>query len=133
MNGPKLFWRSGIKEVDDTKTERDPKTLQRWKEGRTANAFVNANMIELAKTGWMSNRGRQNVASLLILDLGQDWLAGAKHFENLLSITIHAVIMGTGCTCGVVEMIPPGPCLQSRKTGRILRPRRKEFRTLWLS
>ena len=46
--------------------------------------FVNANMIELARTGWMSNRGRQNVASYLIHDLGQDWLAGAKHFENLL-------------------------------------------------
>ena len=84
LNGPKLFWRSGIKEAGDIRTKGDPKTLQRWKEGRTANAFVNANMIELTKTGWMSNRGRQNVASYLIHDLGQDWLAGAKHFENLL-------------------------------------------------
>jgi deoxyribodipyrimidine photo-lyase len=84
LNGPKLFWRSGIKEVDGTKPKGDPKTLQRWKEGRTANDFVNANMIELAKSGWMSNRGRQNVASYLIHDLGQDWLAGARHFEELL-------------------------------------------------
>ncbi|MEC7801511.1 MAG: DASH family cryptochrome [Verrucomicrobiota bacterium] len=84
LNGPKLFWRSGIKEADGTRPKGDPKTLQRWKEGRTANDFVNANMIELAKTGWMSNRGRQNVASYMIHDLGQDWLAGAKHFEELL-------------------------------------------------
>jgi deoxyribodipyrimidine photo-lyase len=58
--------------------------MNRWKEGRTHNSFVNANMKELAATGWMSNRGRQNVASYLIHDLGQDWLAGAKHFEKNL-------------------------------------------------
>ena len=84
LNGPKLFWRSGIKEVEGTRQKGDQKTLQRWKEGRTANDFVNANMIELARTGWMSNRGRQNVASYLIHDLGQDWLTGANHFEELL-------------------------------------------------
>ena len=84
LNGPKLFWRSGIKEAGGTRLKGDPKTLQRWKDGRTTNDFVNANMIELSSTGWMSNRGRQNVASYLIHDLGQDWLAGAMHFENLL-------------------------------------------------
>jgi deoxyribodipyrimidine photo-lyase len=49
LNGPKLFWRSGIKEADGTRPKGDPKTLQRWKEGRTANDFVNANMIELPR------------------------------------------------------------------------------------
>jgi hypothetical protein len=33
-------------------------------------------MRELAGTGYMSNRGRQNVASLLAKDLRQDWRAG---------------------------------------------------------
>jgi len=84
LNGPKLFWHRGIKEADNSGPRGDPKTLQRWKEGRTVDSFVNANMIELSRTGWMSNRGRQNVASYLIHDLGQDWLKGAKHFENLL-------------------------------------------------
>lgn len=84
LNGPKLFCLSGVKEAGETRPRGDPKTLHCWKEGRTENAFVNANMIELAKTGWMSNRGRQNVASYLIHDLGQDWLSGAKHFEKLL-------------------------------------------------
>jgi len=32
----------------------------------------------------MSNRGRQNVASYLVLDLGVDWRVGADHFESLL-------------------------------------------------
>merc|ERR1719440_1211182 len=41
-------------------------------------------MKELAATGFMSNRGRQNVASYLIFDLGVDWRYGAAHFEELL-------------------------------------------------
>lgn len=32
----------------------------------------------------MSNRGRQNVASYLVLELGLDWRLGADHFESLL-------------------------------------------------
>lgn len=58
--------------------------LQKWREGRTGDQLVDANMRELAATGWMSNRGRQNVASYLIFDLGCDWRHGAAHFEELL-------------------------------------------------
>lgn len=43
--------------------------------------LIDANMRELAATGFMSNRGRQNVASYLILDLGLDWRQGAWWFE----------------------------------------------------
>ena len=44
-----------------------------------------ANMRELARSGFMSNRGRQVVASFLVRDMGQDWRQGAEHFEtNLL-------------------------------------------------
>ncbi len=46
--------------------------------------FVDANMRELALTGFMSNRGRQNVASFLTKDLGLDWRLGAEWFEYLL-------------------------------------------------
>jgi hypothetical protein len=35
-------------------------------------------------TGFMSNRGRQVVASFLVRDLEQDWREGAEHFEALL-------------------------------------------------
>ena len=55
-----------------------------WVGGRTAEPFVNANMIELRETGWMSNRGRQNVASYLAKDLQIDWRMGAAWFESLL-------------------------------------------------
>ena len=43
----------------------DVRIFKEWTEGRTVEPFVNANMIELNSTGWMSNRGRQNVASFL--------------------------------------------------------------------
>jgi deoxyribodipyrimidine photo-lyase len=58
--------------------------LERWKAGKTGDALVDANMRELAATGFMSNRGRQNVASYLIFNLGVDWRLGAAHFEELL-------------------------------------------------
>eukprot|EP00932_Pfiesteria_piscicida_P003697 SRR837773.13603.p3 GENE.SRR837773.13603~~SRR837773.13603.p3 ORF type:complete len:108 (-),score=19.37 SRR837773.13603:23-346(-) len=41
-------------------------------------------MRELLATGWMSNRGRQNVASYLIFNLDVDWRLGAAHFEEHL-------------------------------------------------
>jgi deoxyribodipyrimidine photo-lyase len=41
-------------------------------------------MIELKKTGWMSNRGRQNVASYLIHNLKLPWTWGAGYFEKML-------------------------------------------------
>lgn len=39
----------------------------------------------LVDAGYMSNRGRQNVASYLALDLGIDWRLGADWFESLLT------------------------------------------------
>jgi len=47
--------------------------LARWKAGATGTPLVDANMRELAATGFMSNRGRQNVASFLVHDLLVDW------------------------------------------------------------
>ncbi len=55
-----------------------------WKEGRTGFPFVDANMKELNETGYMSNRGRQIVASFLINELGLNWIIGAEYFESLL-------------------------------------------------
>lgn len=41
-------------------------------------------MQSMLCTGWMSNRGRQNVASYLALDLSEDWRQGADWFESAL-------------------------------------------------
>ena len=60
------------------------KHFQRWARGETGNDFVDANMKELNQTGFMSNRGRQNVASYLVHDLGVDWRMGAGYFEAKL-------------------------------------------------
>jgi deoxyribodipyrimidine photo-lyase len=64
---------------------RDDRALfARWAEGRTGHPLVDANMRELRQTGFMSNRGRQNVASLLAVDYGVDWRLGAAVFEYFL-------------------------------------------------
>jgi deoxyribodipyrimidine photo-lyase len=81
--GVKLFVPGGVT-GDKTPWTGGKDALQRWKEGRTNDQLVDANMRELAATGFMSNRGRQNVASYLIFDLGVDWRYGAAHFEELL-------------------------------------------------
>ena len=52
--------------------------------GQTGTPFIDANMREIAQTGFMSNRGRQNVASYLVKDLGIDWRMGAEYFEHQL-------------------------------------------------
>ncbi len=62
----------------------DEELKQAWTSGNTEEAFVNANMVELKETGWMSNRGRQNVASYWAKHLEQDWRIGAAYFEALL-------------------------------------------------
>jgi deoxyribodipyrimidine photo-lyase len=58
--------------------------FENWKKGTTQSDFINANMIELAQTGWMSNRGRQNVANYLVKTLGVEWVKGADYFEKTL-------------------------------------------------
>ncbi|NNE54526.1 MAG: DASH family cryptochrome [Flavobacteriales bacterium] len=79
----KIFRRSGIRERH-YEWDSDRETIIRWTKGETPDEFVNANMIELAKTGWMSNRGRQNVASYFAKQLKLDWRIGAAYFESLL-------------------------------------------------
>jgi len=62
----------------------DKQLIQQWIDGETAEPFVNANMLELKHTGWMSNRGRQNVASYFAKTQKLDWRIGAAYFESLL-------------------------------------------------
>ena len=69
----------------------DKEVIQNWIDGKTKDDFVNANMIELKETGWMSNRGRQNVASYFAKELLQDWRIGAAYFESiLLDYDVHS-------------------------------------------
>lgn len=83
--GDKIFSLSGTKgdDSDVPKTE-DLRLLDKWIEGKTGVPFIDANMREIRETGFMSNRGRQNVASFLVKDLKLNWLLGAEYFESQL-------------------------------------------------
>ena len=61
--------------------KQDPDAFEAWRTGQTGVPFVDANMRELLLTGFMSNRGRQNVGSFLTKNLGLDWRLGAEWFE----------------------------------------------------
>lgn len=61
-----------------------PKRFLDWKQGKTSFPIVNACMHQLLETGYMSNRGRQLVASCLIHELQLDWRYGAAYFETQL-------------------------------------------------
>ena len=70
---------------------KDENVIDKWINGETQDDFVNANMIELKETGWMSNRGRQNVASYFAKELEIDWRIGAAYFEEqLLDYDVHS-------------------------------------------
>lgn len=83
QHGARLFQRGGIQRRRLPWRE-DAAAFDRWRLGQTGVPFVDAHMIALRRTGFMSNRGRQNVASYLARDLGVDWRWGAWWFEATL-------------------------------------------------
>lgn len=83
QQGAQLFKQAGIQRTAYEWSE-DRAAFERWRTGRTGVPFVDSNMIELARTGFMSNRGRQNVASFLAKTLQIDWRWGARWFESAL-------------------------------------------------
>ncbi len=79
-----IFKKGGTIRQINKNLNNDEHLLQLWVQGRTGVPFIDANMRELALTGFMSNRGRQNVASFLVKDLEVNWQMGAAYFESLL-------------------------------------------------
>jgi deoxyribodipyrimidine photo-lyase len=80
----KFFQQSGIQDKGISVNKHNIQLLESWIDGTTGVDFVDANMLELKLTGFMSNRGRQNVASYLCNDLKLDWRYGAAYFEQQL-------------------------------------------------
>ena len=62
----------------------NPALLRAWQRGRTGYPIVDAGMRELWTTGFMHNRVRMIVASLLTKNLRQPWLDGARWFWDTL-------------------------------------------------
>lgn len=105
--------------------------IGKWINGETRSDFVNANMIELKETGWMSNRGRQNVASYFAKELELDWRIGASYFESILiDYDVHSNYGNWMYVAGV------GNDPRDRKFNVQLQAERydanKKFRKLWL-
>lgn len=82
-HGDKIFKLDGIL-GHEYEWKANDKAFREWINGNTREPFINANMIELQRTGFMSNRGRQNVASFWAKELKQDWRIAAKYFESML-------------------------------------------------
>ncbi|MFU8848427.1 MAG: cryptochrome/photolyase family protein [Opitutales bacterium] len=64
--------------------EADQSFLKSWQTGQTGYPIVDAGMRELYATGWMHNRVRMIVSSLLVKHLLQDWREGARWFWDTL-------------------------------------------------
>ncbi len=80
----KIFLAGGTKGEPNNALHNNWAMFNRWLEGETGVPFIDANMREINLTGFMSNRGRQNVASFLVHDLKVNWQMGAEYFESLL-------------------------------------------------
>lgn len=88
-HGCRLYGARGLSDL--SLPVHDARGFERWIQGRTGDALVDAGMRELSATGYLSNRLRQNVASYLVHDLGGDWRAGAAWFESqLLDYDVHS-------------------------------------------
>ena len=128
----KFFSKSGI--YGNSKDWSNNKELiNRWIKGETNEPFVNANMKELSQTGFMSNRGRQNVANYLTKELKIDWRIGAEYFESLLiDYDVHSNYGNWLYNAGIGNDSMPfrkfNPKLQSERYDP-----NKEYEKLWLN
>jgi deoxyribodipyrimidine photo-lyase len=60
------------------------KRFEAWIQGKTGYPVVDAAMMELAEKGWMHNRSRMIVSSVLTKNLGVDWRWGQEYFRATL-------------------------------------------------
>jgi len=72
-----------------------PQELKRWQQGNTGIPLIDAGMRQLWQTGWMHNRVRMVVGSLLIKNMGYHWLEGARWFwDTLVDADLASNTMG---------------------------------------
>lgn len=83
-SGNDLFAHAGIRQAEAAGNPKKKVEFTHWCAGTTGIPFIDAFMRELNLTGFISDRGRKNVASFLVHDLGVDWRMGAAYFEAKL-------------------------------------------------
>ncbi|KAF0093002.1 MAG: deoxyribodipyrimidine photo-lyase [Puniceicoccaceae bacterium 5H] len=73
----------------------DPKSLQAWQKGQTGYPIVDAGMRQLWQTGWMHNRVRMVVGSLLVKHLLIGWQEGEAWFwDTLVDADLASNVLG---------------------------------------
>ncbi|MEJ2513842.1 MAG: deoxyribodipyrimidine photo-lyase [Gammaproteobacteria bacterium] len=95
--------------------------LEAWQAGRTGVPMVDAGMRQLWETGWMHNRVRMIVASLLVKNIRAPWQAGARWFwDTLVDADLANNTMGWQWSAGCGADAAPyfrifNPVTQGRK------------------
>ncbi|MCX7555545.1 deoxyribodipyrimidine photo-lyase [Xanthomonadaceae bacterium JHOS43] len=95
--------------------------LTAWQQGRTGIPIVDAGMRELWQTGWMHNRVRMIVASLLTKNLRLHWQHGARWFwDTLVDASLANNSLGWQWVAGTGADAAPyyrvfNPVLQAQK------------------
>lgn len=82
--GDKIFEVGGIRGMETKLLQEDWDLFNRWKEGQTDVDIINACMLQLKLTGFLSHKGRQLVSSYLVNDLAVNWRMGAAYFQHIL-------------------------------------------------
>jgi len=129
----KFFQLAGIQDKGIDVNKHNIKILQNWMDGTTGVDFVDANMIELQFTGFMSNRGRQNVASYLCNDLKLDWRYGASYFEQQLIDYDVCSNWGNWAYLAGVGNDPRGNRYFNIEKQALDYDKNKDYRNLWLN
>ena len=99
----------------------DPAAWQAWTRGQSGIPLVDAGMRELWQTGWMHNRVRMNVASLLTKNMLIPWQAGERWFaDTLVDFDLASNVQGWQWTAGCGADAAPyfrifNPVLQGEK------------------
>ena len=129
----KFFLYEGIKLKKGNSKSLNEKLLSQWVNGTTASDFINANMLELQQTGFMSNRGRQNVASYFCNELNMDWRLGAAYFEEQLIDYDVCSNWGNWAYLAGVGNDPRGHRFFNTEKQATDYDKNKAFRKLWLT
>ena len=99
----------------------DAVALKAWQHGNTGIPLVDAGMRQLWATGWMHNRVRMIVASLLTKNLLLPWQAGSRWFwDTLVDADLASNTLGWQWTAGCGADAAPyfrvfNPVLQGEK------------------
>ena len=87
FHNPNLLNKPFQKKFENIKWINQKEALERfklWIKGETGYAIVDAAMNELQATGYMHNRARMIVSSILTKNLGVSWLWGQEYFREML-------------------------------------------------